>query len=591
MLFWAACAALCSSYDAIQRGKCTQDMPPAKPNYVLGVGLSHNGAACLLRDGRIAVAIEKERLTKIKNDGGNDTFAITYCLNAAGIGWDEVALVVQNANFGSFAYGNRWYRGPRDIPDGVPVVTISHHLAHACSAFFLSPFDEAAVLTVDGCGNAFEDCMDLDGAVLPERPLGDMAALWFEKDSYYAATGTGMHTVFKDFSPFGRIHCDYPIDPDTTRHSIGGVYAGASRYMFGSTGDLGKLMGLAPYGRPGAFKHSIFDIREGRVFVDGGWMMDFRERMQSSGDFKARFQYFADIARMVQSEVERALLELVRSRYARHPARNLCFAGGVALNAVANTRILRETAFEHMFVPPAADDSGLAIGCAYYGWHCVLERGRVRHGGTPFLGRSYDEDPSQIERAMGMMGEGVTISRPTDLVSAMADALADGKTLAWCRAGAEFGPRALGHRSILADPRRPDLRDYINQQVKFREDFRPFAPAVRAEEAHTYFDLDCDSPYMLFVVPVREAWRDRIGAVVHVDGTARVQTVHRGADETFHALLGAFQERTGIGILLNTSLNRRGQPIVETPVEAVQLFRDTGLHALVIGPYFVIKAP
>ena len=566
-------------------------MPSAKPVYVLGVGLSHNGAACLLKDGKIAVAIEKERLTKIKNDGGNDTFAIAYCLNAVGIGWDEVALVVQNANFGSFAYGNGWYRGARTIPDGVPVVTISHHLAHACSAFFLSPFDEAAVLTVDGCGNAFEDCMDLDGAVLAEQPQGDMAALWFEKDSYYAAAGTGMQAVFKDFSPFGRIHSDYPMDPDTTRHSIGGVYAGASRYMFGGTGDLGKLMGLAPYGRAGVFSHRIFDIREGRVFVDGGWMADFRARMQSPGDFKARFQYFADIARMVQSEVERALVEVVRARHARHPSRNLCFAGGVALNAVANTRILRETPFEHLFVPPAADDSGLAIGCAYYGWHSVLGRGHVRHGGTPFLGRSHDEDAGQIERALGLLGEGVTITRPPDLVDAMAHALADGKTLAWCRGGAEFGPRALGHRSILADPRRPELRDYINARIKFREDFRPFAPVVRAEDAGTYFDLDRDSPYMLFVVPVREAWRDRIGAVVHVDGTARVQTLRREDDETFHALLGAVEARTGIPMLLNTSLNRRGQPIVETPVEAAGLFRDTGLHALVIGPYLAMKNP
>jgi carbamoyltransferase len=566
-------------------------MPSAKPVYVLGVGLSHNGSACLLKDGKIRVAIEKERLTKIKNDGGNDTFAITYCLNAGGIGWDEVALVVQNANFGSFIYGNGWYRGPRVIPDGVPVVTISHHLAHAYSAFFLSPFDEATVLAIDGCGNAFEDCMDLDGATLPERPKGDMAALWFEKDSYYVAVGTGMNAVFKDFSPFGRIYSDYPMDPDTTRHSIGGVYAGASRYMFGSNGDLGKLMGLAPYGRPSVFKHRIFDIQEGRVFVDGAWMTDFRDRMQSSRDFKVRFQYFADIARFVQSEVERALVELVRARHARHPARNLCFAGGVALNAVANTRILRETPFEQMFVPPAADDSGLAIGCAYYGWHSVLERGRVRHGGTPFLGRSYDDDLNHIERTLGMLGEGVTITRPADLLAAMADVLADGKVLAWYRAGGEFGPRALGHRSILADPRRSELRDYINQRIKFREDFRPFAPSVRVEDAHTYFDLDRDSPYMLFVVPVRQAWRDRIGAVVHVDGTARVQTVHREADEAFHTLLGAFHARTGIGILLNTSLNRRGQPIVETPAEAAQLFRDTGLHGLVIGPYLVMKTP
>jgi carbamoyltransferase len=564
-------------------------MASSKPIYVLGVGLSHNGAACLLRNGRIAVAIEKERLTKVKNDGGNDALAIAYCLNAAAIGWEDVALVVQNANFGSFSHGYRWYRGERTIPEGIPVTTISHHLAHASSAFFLSPFDESAVLSVDGCGNAFEDCMDLAGAVLPERPEGDMEALYFEKDSYYAASGNTLRTVFKDFSALGRFQTDYPMHPDTTRHSIGGVYAGASRYVLGSTSDLGKLMGLAPYGQPGAFRHRIFDIRDGRVFVDYGWMQEFHDRMRSAADFKARFQYFADIAQMVQSEVERALVELARARHSLHPSPNLCFAGGVALNAVANTRILRETPFERMFVPPAADDSGLAIGCAYHGWRTILAGEPVRDGGSPFLGRSYDADPEQIDRALQAVGNNVTIDRPADLIAEMADTLAEGRTLAWHRGGAEFGPRALGHRSILADPRRADLRDYINAHVKFREDFRPFAPAVLAEDAETYFHIDHDSPYMLFVVPVREEWRGRIGAVVHVDGTARVQTVRREADAAFHALLTAFKSRSDIGMLLNTSLNRRGQPIVETPVEAATLFRDTGLHALVVGPYLVRK--
>lgn len=564
-------------------------MTPTKPVYVLGVGLSHNGSACLLKDGEIAVAIEKERLTKVKNDGGNDSFAIAYCLNAAGIGWDEIALVVQNANFGGFAYGDGWYRGMRSIPPDKPVVTISHHLAHASSAFFLSPFDEAAVLVVDGCGNAFEDCTDLAGAILPEQPVGDMASLWFEKDSYYAASGSGLLSRFKDFSPFGRFQCDYPMHPDTTRHSIGGVYAGASRYMFGGTSDLGKLMGLAPYGRPGACQHRIFDIRDGRVFVDYEWMSAFRDRRTSDEDFRLRFQYFADVARMVQAEIECALVELARARYEVHPSPNLCLAGGVALNAVANTRILNDTPFERVFVPPAADDSGLAIGCAYYGWQTVLGRERTPHGGSPFLGRSYETDAAQIERAIQAVGEDAVVTRPDDLASAMAEALAEGKTLAWCRGGAEFGPRALGHRSILADPRRPELRDYINSRIKFREDFRPFAPAVLAEDAETYFELDRDSPYMLFVVPVREPWRERIGAVVHVDGTARVQTVRQEADPDFHALLSAFRARTGIGVLLNTSLNRRGQPIVETPVEAAELFRDTGLHGLVVGPYLVLK--
>lgn len=559
----------------------------SKPTFVLGVGLSHNGAACLLKDGRIEVAIEKERLTRVKNDGGNDRAVIDYCLKAAGIGLNDLAVIVQNANFGSFAYGNQWYRGFRALPASVPVVTISHHLAHACSAFFLSPFEEAAVLVVDGCGNAFEDCMDLGGAVLPEQPAGDMAALWFEKDSFYAAVGTALRPLYKDFSPFGRIGCDYPMHPTTTRHSIGGLYAGASTYVFGNYGDLGKLMGLAPYGRSGAVAADIFDLRDGRIFMNDDWIAAFTDRARSEPDFKARFQYFADVALMVQSEIERALLALVRHRHALSPLDNLCFAGGVALNAVANQRILTETPFSRVFVPPAADDSGLAVGCAYYGWHQVLRRERVVHDGTPFLGRSYGA--SDFDEVAEAAAATLSVDRPADVIAAAADLLADGRTLAWFDGGSEFGPRALGHRSILADPRRPDLRDHINANVKFREDFRPFAPSVLAEDAQDYFELSGASPYMLFVVPVRPAWRATLGAVVHVDGTARVQTVRREENARFHALLTAFKRRTSVGVLLNTSLNRRGEPLVETPSEALTLLRETGLHGLVIGPYLITK--
>lgn len=508
---------------------------------------------------------------------------LNLCLDAAGIDLAEVDLLVQNANFGRFAYGNDWYRGPRDLPAELPVVTISHHLAHAWSAYGLSSFDEAAIL-VDGCGNAFEDCTDLDGAILAERPVGDMAALWFEKDSYYTAASTAITPVYKDFSPMGRRGCDYPMHSRTTRHSIGGVYQGGSEYIFPNTSDLGKLTGLAPYGRPGVFDHRIFRFENDRLFVTEEWIAHFTQRVRASHDFKARFQYFADIALMIQREIERALIELVRVRYALKPMKYLCFAGGVALNAVANRRILEETPFERIFVPPAADDSGLAIGCAYYGWHQVLGHARSHHDGSPFLGRDYAE--GEIEHVLAQE-PGIRFERPADIIETMAERLAAGRTVAWFRGGSEFGPRALGHRSILADPRSAAMRDYINTWVKFREDFRPFAPAVLAEDATEYFELTGDSPYMLFVVPVRAAWRERLGAVSHVDGTARVQTVRREADPEFHRLLSACKSRSGIGMLLNTSLNRRGQPIVETPAEALALLRETGLNDLIIGPWLV----
>lgn len=557
------------------------------PVYVLGVGLSHNGAACLIRDGRIIVAIEKERLTKRKNDGGNDGFAIDYCLRAAGISADQLALIVQNANFGGFAYGNDWYDGARALPAGVPVVTLSHHLAHAWGAFALSPFETAAILIVDGCGNAFEDCTDLAGADLFERPEGDLAALYFEKDSYYQAGPAGLSAICKDFSPYGRIGTHYPMHPPTTRHSIGGLYAAASTYVFGDQTDAGKLMGLAPYGRRDRWEHRLLEVQGGRLSLRYDWIADFTARGRSAEDFQNRFSYFADIAALVQQAIEEALLEIARDRFARFPASHLCFAGGVALNAVANRRLLLESPFDDLFVPPAADDSGLAVGAAFYGWQQMLGNPRVRHDGSPFLGRPYPID--LMEQALRTADRPLRVERPADLTGAMADALAAGQVVGWFRGGSEFGPRALGHRSILADPRRAEMRDHINRRIKFREDFRPFAPAVPAEAASRFFDLDRDSPYMLRVVPVRPEWRPHLAAVTHVDGSARVQTVRRADDPDFHRLLGQFGQRTGTEILLNTSLNRKGQPIIETPVEAVRLLLETDLDALAIGPFLVHK--
>jgi carbamoyltransferase len=559
-----------------------------KPTYVLGVGLSHNGSACLMQDGRIVAAIEKERLTGVKNDGGNDVFAVNYCLEAAGLRPRDLDLIVQNANFGDFRYGSQWRVSPRNLPEGVPVVTISHHLAHASSAFFLSPFERASVLVVDGCGNAFDECVDLDDCAIGETPPEAAPWLWFEKDSFYAAEGGGLRALYKDFSPWGRVGADFPLHSNTTRHSIGGLYLAASVYALGSASDLGKLMGLAPYGRAEPGLPEIFEFQDGRLRVNYDWIGEHTRRCASDVDFKARFQYFADVARRVQSEVERALLELARLRHGLAEFPDLCFAGGVAMNAVANWRILTEGPFRRLFVPPAADDAGLAIGCAYHGWNTVLGQPRVHHDGSPFLGRGYDAE--SIAAALAKAGDGLVVERPADLPGAVAELLAAGKVVGWFQGGAEFGPRALGHRSILADPRRAELRGYINAKVKFREDFRPFAPSVLAEEAGRYFELGGESPYMLLVAPVREDWRARIPAVVHVDGTARVQTVRRETDPRFHALLEAMQARTGLGMLLNTSLNRRGRPIVETPANAVELFQQTGLHALAIGDFLATKA-
>jgi carbamoyltransferase len=561
--------------------------------YVLGTGLSHDGSACLLKDGEICVAIEKERITRLKHDGGNDSAAITYCLDAAGITIDDVALIVQNANFGMMTHGNDWWGGARVIPADANVCTISHHLAHAYSAIGTCPFDDTAVLIVDGCGNAYDECLDLGGAVVPDVPADpELRQLCFEKDSYYTYANGTLRPVFKDFSPWGLSHRHYPMHPPTTRHSIGGVYLAVSMYVFSGFEDPGKLMGLAPYGRPGVYDFEIFDLRDGRVFVRYDWMERFQRPARDDRALRDDFSYYADIAWWVQREVERALLYVFNSRYEMAPCDSVAYAGGVALNAVANARLLRETPFRHLYMQPASADNGLAIGCAFYGWLEVLKRERRRHGGSTCFGRGYGAAES-IPAAFEAYGDRVDVSEHDsesgDHVEVAAEALANGQVVAWFQGGAEFGPRALGHRSILADPERPDVRNFINTEIKRREDFRPFAPSVVAEEVSTYFDCTHESPYMILVAPVRDEWRARLQSVVHVDGSARIQTVTTTLDPSYHALLMRFKARRGFAVLLNTSFNRRRMPIVETPAEALAFFLESPLDLLVIDRFVIRK--
>lgn len=559
----------------------------SKPTYVLGTGLSHDGSSCLLRDGEIAVVIEKERFTRIKQDGYNDAFTLAECLSVEGIGWEDIDLLVQNANFGSFKYGNDWFRGERHIPSYVPVATISHHLAHAYCAFYLSPFDEASVLVVDGCGNAFEDCVDLDG-VLAECPPHELRTLWLEKDSYYVADTKGLATKYKDFSIWGKGISEYPMHPPISRDSMGGLYSAVSNYVFGGSKDLGKLMGLAPYGKA-VYPYQLMSVASGRLKVNYDWMKHFTERCKSSEDFKERFQYFADIACMTQQAVEEAVVELVTHRYELHPSKNLCFSGGVALNAVANTKILRDTPFENIFVPPPAHDAGLAIGCAYYGWVNLLGKERVKHSGSPYMGKSYESEATSVVEAVRNIPINVEVSEPENLNAKVAKLIADGKVVGWYKGRSEVGPRALGHRSILGSPSHRELHYKINNDIKNREDFRPFAPSVLAEDAKYFFDMEVASPYMLLVFPVKNKWRDTLSAVTHVDGTARVQTVEEGDDADFYDLLKEVKRETGIGMVLNTSFNKRDEPMVETPDYAVQMFLDTPIDALVLNEHLLIK--
>lgn len=557
------------------------------PLYVLGAGLSHDGSVCLLADGEVVLAIEKERLTRVKHDGGNDRLAMQYILDHAGITLDDVALVVQNENFGMFHQGNTLYEGQdRLLTDATQVVTISHHLAHAYSAFGPCGFDQTAVFVVDGCGNAYEDCIDVDPKTLMASIPPGLEHSYFEKDSYYTSQDETLQTVAKDFSPWSTK--GWQLSPPTTLHSIGGVYQAFSYFVFGDFSDSGKLMGLAPYGSPGRFDLPIFELRDGQALVCRENLKAFTSPQKSRMGPGPNLKYYADVAYHVQREVERALLYVLRDRFNRCPSRNLAYAGGVALNAVANSRLLREAGFDRIFIQPAAGDNGLAIGCAYYGWLQVLGRERVRSNGTTYLGASYPAD--RIRRAVAKLDDRVNVEQSADVAAQTARMLADGKVVGWYRGGAEFGPRALGHRSILANPEQRGMRDHINKNIKFREDFRPFAPSVIADKAARYFDCDgYDSPYMIQVFGVRQQYRRRLMNVVHEDGSSRLHTVTKESEPTYYRLLEQFEALTGIAVLLNTSLNKRGMPIVETPEEALSFFMDCALDAIVLDDIIVTK--
>jgi carbamoyltransferase len=557
----------------------------SKPRYVLGTGLSHDGSAVLLKDGRVCVGIEKERITRHKHDGGNDSAAIQYCLDAEGITLADVELVVQNANFE--IPEREMFAGPRPFAgaDHPPLEFISHHLAHAWSAAGTTPFDECAIMVIDGCGSPYDQCTDLDGAEILTRPgLG----MWCEKDSYYHFDGTDVRAITKDFSEFAPMMDPHLALPNT-RHSIGGFYSAISNYVFGNMDDAGKLMGLAPYGSPGTINHDAFAFDRGRLLVTNDWQADLTRPATDYGDFRSNFQYYADVARWAQDQVETAVTETFRDRLGRFAAPRVCYSGGVALNAVANARLLDDGVVERFYLEPAAGDNGLALGCAFYGWIKVLGQERVKHDGGTCFGRAYNNE--SIAEAIADCSAKWQISHLSQgaVVEQTASLLAEGKTVGWFRGGSEFGPRALGHRSILAHPSVAGMADHINANIKFREDFRPFAPAVLKHRAGEWFEAGRDSPYMILIDRTRPNARGALANVTHVNGTARVQTVDPESDPVFHQLIEAFDRHSGIPVLLNTSFNKRGMPIVETPREAVALFAETALDVLVLQDWLVVK--
>lgn len=593
--------------------------------YVLGISaFYHDSAACLLKDGVIVAAAQEERFTRKKHDYHFPRQSIKFCLEFAGIGVDQINYVTFYENsalkfdriaktylmyapngLGSFLKSmpiwikeKFWisreirkelkYRGPLICPE--------HHQSHGASAYFPSPFERAAVLTMDG--------------------VGEWATL-----SY----GVGEKNKTEIL---GEIR--FP-------HSLGLLYS-AFTYYTGFKVNSGeyKLMGLAPYGNPvyvdkiyshlidvkpdGSFRLNMeyFNYCTGFTMTNSRFHKLFgREPRRPESSIS---QFDMDLARSIQVVTEELVLKIGNHVHSVTGERNLCLAGGVALNCVANGRLYSEGPFERIWVQPAAGDAGGALGAALHVWHNVLDKPRTnlksgmdRQFGS-YLGSWYDDE--EVESSLGRFGAKFSKLEKKDLPKVVAEILANGNVVGWFNGRMEFGPRALGARSILGDPRSPKMQSLMNHKIKFREGFRPFAPSVLADKVGEWFELggkenreDFSSPYMLMVGRVKEEKltnkdtydqevvgfeklklpRSVVPAVTHVDSSARIQTVHKETNPIFSEVISAFNEITGCPVVINTSFNVRGEPIVESPQDAYRCFMRTGMDYLVLGSYLMNK--
>jgi carbamoyltransferase len=558
---------------------------PTAP-WVLGIAASHNGGACLLHGDEIAVAVQEERLLRNKRTrtrGACDPLSVRYCLESAGVRPEELsAIVLCAAQSNQSAHNDvdrNGYLRPQD--HGVRVYRIPHHLGHAVGAFATSGLASAAVLVVDGMGSPHEDLTADEQRVLVGRP-----AHGHETISLYVASDRSMQPLEKHLVDDGAwLERRLPHAGMHRFGSLGGMYSAVAEQIFGDPLDgAGKVMGLAPYGTANTASSDFFDV------VDGAFRFSetVSSRFEHTERWPARQDEYCDLAASVQRALEEALLYLTRHLCSISGEKRLCYAGGVALNSVANERIVRESGFEDVFFMPAAEDSGTAIGAAYFGLWQLGSAPGSRATRRDSLGKTYSqaEIGAAIDRAPAIIAR-----RSEHPAQEAARLLAEGKIVGWFQGGSELGPRALGQRSILADARRADTKERINRLVKGREAFRPFAPVVLQEDVASWFDVEpqFESPYMLRVCRFRAEAASAVPAVVHVDGTGRVQTIRQDEDPLLCALLREFKAGTNVPMLLNTSFNVSGEPIVETPQDALWTLLNCGLDALMIGDQLVTK--
>jgi carbamoyltransferase len=563
--------------------------------YILGLNLSHDRSACLLKDGRIVVAIAEERLdgskrstlySRVRKKDQSSRVppfrSISYCLGSEGIGIDDVDLIIADHAIEPVNTGSLQALLPvRDKSKIRSIPHPSHHLAHAYSAFFCSPFEEAAILVADTFGS--------------ETRSGT------EAESGFHARGNSTKALLKNYQslwsekhPNRRVYYSLTYIYNFISLALG--FTGKASHEI-AVSEAGKTMGLASYGRPRPEWPAIVEFHNGRIETDEftQWALDRKIARVRKGALvpvpkskNAKLaQYHMDLAYAAQAELEKGMIFLANRLHEMTGSKNLCIAGGAGLNSIANKKILDETPFENISIQPASTDDGTAIGCALYGWH-ELARQNCRYPlKHVYLGAPYKEE--QVRGTLCKRQISKTVLSETELIRQTAQHLAAGKIVGWFQGAAEFGPRALGHRSILADPRRAGMKELINRKVKHRESFRPYAPSILLEFAGDYFFLTCPSPYMLLVAKAKAERASEIPAVIHVDGTARVQTVTQADNGVFWALLTDFHRLTGVPVLLNTSFNTKGMPIVETPEDALNLFFDSEMDVLVLDRFICDK--
>ena len=592
------------------------------------LGLScfyHDAAAVLLQDGDLVAAVEEERFSRVKHDHGFPQHAIDYCLCEGNISANDLDYVVfyekpllkferiLSSTLGSYpmSWGvfresmitwfndKLWIKGlilSRLDIEAEKLLFIEHHLSHAASTFFSSPYEEAAILTIDGVGE------------WTTTTTGKATADW---------DGRGQNTI----ELLNEIQ--YP-------HSLGLLYSAFTAFLgFRVNNGEYKVMGMAPYGKA----TRIDDVQKViRVEPDGSFQLNmdyFSFHRSINRSFSSKFeqlfgqprvhdsifytstthpngdhpnwdrdiaatnQNYADIAASVQAVTEDTLLKMCENAYRQTGSNNLCLAGGVALNSVANGRIMRESSFDNVFVQPAPGDSGGALGAALYAYHVLLGHKRRFVQEHAYLGKEYTSD--EIKNTLDYSGINYKCLDNEDVMAeSMANDLNDGKVISVARGRFEWGPRALGNRSILADPRRDEMKEIINTKIKFREPFRPFAPAILEKFVSDYYQLsDAEKlyplRYMLAVYPTKNDKGVTIPAVTHVGGTGRLQTVRHEWNTLYYSVIEKFWEKTGVPVVLNTSFNLRGEPIVNTPSDAISTFSRSGIDSLYLGNYLIKK--